>query len=188
MSFDIAASLRRLKPEKRTGTLTRRGDADLAFIPEPVTAGPPLLLDTTVYIDSLQGKLPDGTFDLLRVRQIHHSSVAVAELTHALGRLDPGHPDTPATTRAVQNAIAIIPAHRLVAPSVRAMADAGILAGMLARLRGLPKADGQPLLNDAMLFLQASEQGCELLTRNIADMDLLQQLLPAGRVLFYRHK
>ena len=68
------------------------------------------------------------------------------------------------------------------------MTEAGMLAGMHARLQGLQRQDRQPLLNDALLFLQALSQGCHLLTRNIADMDYLQQLQPGGQVLFYRQK
>ena len=54
--------------------------------------------------------------------------------------------------------------------------------------QGLQRQDRQSLLNDALLFLQALSQGCHLLTRNIADMDYLQQLQPGGQVLFYRQK
>jgi predicted nucleic acid-binding protein len=57
---------------------------------------------------------------------------------------------------------------------------------MIARLRRLTRADRQPLLNDAILYLQAIEQGHTILTRNIADFDALQQLVPEGRTLFYR--
>jgi len=42
------------------------------------------------------------------------------------------------------------------------------------------------LLNDASLFLQAQERGWMVLTRNFRNFDYLDQLLPAGRVLFYR--
>ena len=151
-------------------------------------AGPPLLLDTTVYIDTLQDRLPDEVAELLRVRQLNHSAVAVAELCHLFGRLDPAHPETEKTCLTVQTTIANIPVHRLQAPSVKALAEAGILSGVCARLQGLQRQEKQPLLNDAQLFLQALEQGCHLLTRNISDMDYLQQLLPNAQVLFYRQK
>ena len=188
MSFDIANSLRRLKPQKRTGTLSRRVDGDLAFVDRGDRAGSELLLDTTVYIDVLQDRLPDEVAELMRVRQINHSAVAVAELSHLLGRLDPAHPQTAKVCQTVQASIASIPVHRLQAPSVVVMAEAGLLAGMYARLQGLQRQDRQPLLNDALLFLQALSQGCHLLTRNVADMDYLQQLQPGGQVLFYRQK
>lgn len=173
MSLDLAATLRRLKPQKVRGPLARRSDDALPFVAEPVGAGPVLLLDTTVYIDTLQGRLPDEVGKLLTLRQLDHSSVALAELAHAFGRLDPAHPGTAGALRAIEAVIAAVPVHRLAAPSVQATVEAGIIAGTVARLRGLAKTDRQPLFNDAALFLQALEGGSTLLTRNIADLDLL---------------
>lgn len=186
MTFDLAASLRRLKPEKRTKALSRRSDVELPFLDQPVPAGVPLLLDTSVYIDVLQGRAPRAVKDLLRIRQINHSSVALAELTHLFGRLDPANRGTDAVLSTIAETIDDIPAHRLTAPSVSALAEAGIITGIIARLRGLPNADKQPLMNDAALFLQALESGATLLSRNISDMDLIQQIVPAGRMLLYR--
>ena len=79
-----------------------------------------------------------------------------------------------------------IPAHRLSAPSIQVVAEAGIVTGVVTRLRGLPKTDRQPFMNDATLFLQALENGWTLVSRNISDMDIIQQIVPAGRVLLYR--
>jgi predicted nucleic acid-binding protein len=186
LSFDVDATLRRLKPEKRTGALTRRPDADLLFAEKAPAAGAPLLLDTTVYIDTLQKRLPEAVKALLRVRPLNHSAIAAAELAHAFGRLNPGHPDSAPTLQAIGDVIRNMPPHRLAGPSIQATVEAGIVSGTIARLHGLAPVDRQPLLNDAMLFLQAMENGSVLLTRNIADMDLIQQLVPAGRVLFYR--
>lgn len=42
------------------------------------------------------------------------------------------------------------------------------------------------MLNDAAMFMQALENGFTMLTRNISDLDFMEQLVPAGRVLFYR--
>ena len=147
-----------------------------------------LRADLHAFVDVLQDRLPEGVAELLRVRRINHSAVAVAELSHLLGRLDPAHPQTAKVCQTVQATSASIPVHRLQAPSVAVMTEAGMLAGMHARLQGLQRQDRQPLLNDALLFLQALSQGCHLLTRNIADMDYLQQLQPGGQVLFYRQK
>ena len=66
------------------------------------------------------------------------------------------------------------------------MAEAGIVTGMIARLTGLPKVDRQPMLNDATIVMQALESGFTVLTGNVSDMDLIDQLVPAGRILFYR--
>lgn len=177
--------MRRLKPDRIAAVLTRRDDADLPFVGEP-TGGPPLLLDTTVYIDTLQDRLPDEVAELLRVRLSEHSSLAVAELVHGYGRLDRRHSGTAGVLRAIHGVIDAIPPHRLGVPSVRATIEAGILSGALARARELPARSNAPLLVDAILFLQAFESGCLLLSRNIGDMDLLLQAFPAGRVLLYR--
>lgn len=186
MEFELAGSLRWLKPQKRTGPPSGRPNNQLPFLsPEQVVAGAPLLLDTTVYIDVLKGRAPIEVKELLRIRQINHSSVALSELTYLFGRLDPAHPGTPVVLAEIAATIDSIPAHRLSSPTVKALAEAGIVAGMIARLRGLPGADKQPLVNDAALFLQALESGLTLLTRNIRDMDLIEQLVPAGRLLLY---
>ena len=186
MAFDLAATLRRLKPEKRTVPLTRRADSALPFVGEPVVSGPGLLLDTSVYIDVLQARAPQAVKDLLLAREVNHSSVAVAELVHLFGRLDPAHKDTASVLAPIAALIAEIRPHRLTAPSVQALAEAGIVAGMIARLTGLAKVDRQPMLNDATIFMQALESGFTVLTGNISDMDFIGQLVPAGRVLFYR--
>lgn len=186
MSFDASASLRRLKPGKRVKPLRRRNDEELAFVTQADRAGLPLLLDTTVYIDTLQDRLPPEVAELLRVRQLNHSAVATAELSYLLGRLDPGHPGTADACKSIQTVIENIPVHRLQGPSIAAMAEAGILTGLIARLQGLQERNKQSVFNDAQLFLQALEQGNQLLTRNIGDMDYLQQIIPSGRVLFYR--
>jgi hypothetical protein len=77
-----------------------------------------------------------------------------------------------------------IRAHRLTAPSTRTCGEAGMLAGLLARLSG-PKVS-QDLLNDALLFLQARATGCAMLTANISDFDLFEQLLAGSTPLLYR--
>ena len=186
MALDLAATLRRLKPEKRTAPLLRRADRELPFVDRQPTAGPPLLLDTTVYIDVLQGRAPAELGELLRVRQVNHSSIAVCELAHLFGRLDSAHPGTKAVLAEIETTIADIPPHRLSAPSLQAVVEAGIITGMAARLKGLPTVNRQPLLNDACLVLQAIETGSILLSRNIRDMDLIDQLAPGARILLYR--
>lgn len=186
MALDLAGALRRLKPEKRTQPLARRSDHELTFIDHEQLAGPPLLLDTTVYIDVLQDRAPPELVELLRVRQVNHSSVAMGELVHNFGRLDPAHVGTKAILSPIRKTIEGIPSHRSFAPSMQAVAEAGIVTGVIARLRGLPKMDRQPFMNDAMLFLQALENGWTLVSRNISDMDLIEQLVTTGRVLLYR--
>ena len=70
-------------------------------------------------------------------------------------------------------------------PSLNAAGEAGILAGLAARLSSIELGREQALLNDAMLYLQAVENGQMVLTRNIRDFDWFDQLFPCDRVLFY---
>lgn len=55
MRAELTRSLRRIKPERYSVPLRRRGDADLDFVEAAGAFGPPLLLDTCVYIDGLEG-------------------------------------------------------------------------------------------------------------------------------------
>jgi predicted nucleic acid-binding protein len=185
LNFDLARALRQLKPEKVQVAPTRRQEADLPFHGEP-GPGRDLLLDTTIYIDVLQGRTQRATDDLLRLRLTHHSSVVLSELTHLFGRLDPADRRTPQALRETARMIGDIPRHRLTTPSVQASGKAGILSGLVARLSGVPAARHQATLNDALIYAHAVERGLVVLTRNIRDFDLFDQLWPADSVLFYR--
>ena len=186
MNFDLARSIRKFKPQGRVAALARRPENELPFASGKTTGSAELLLDTCVYIDNLQDRLPGAVDDLLATRLSNHSGVALSELTHLFGRLDPRDTRTDVALAKIRTAISTIPSHRLTSPSVQVLGEAGILAGLVARLTGIDSGRRQALLNDAVLFLQALEQGQTLLTRNIGEFDWFDQLLPAGRVLFYR--
>lgn len=147
----------------------------------------PLLIDTTVYLDTLQGKTSATVDDLLRYRSIFHSAVCLAELTHAFGRLDPAHSGTRKALAALSGAVHDIPRHRLFAPDTDLWGKAGMLAGKALRMGRIPPGQGQErkLLNDSLIYLQARKVGAAILTRNIRDFELLEQLAPSGAVVFY---
>ena len=132
MSFDLKRSLRRFKPRRRIARLIRRSDEALPFISEKAASGPELLLDTCVYIDILQHRAPEGVNSLLMARLSNHSGVALAELTHLFGRLDPRDDRTGRVLAEISGVIADMPGHRLTAPSRNVLAVAGILAGFSA--------------------------------------------------------
>ncbi len=186
LNFDLRRSLRRIKPEQRTTGLRRRPDDALPFASDNASAGSELLLDTCVYIDAIQNRIPPEVANLFAVRRLNHSGVALAELTHLLGRLDPKDGRTQRAYNEISGVISDIRMDRLRAPSRQTFGEAGILAGLAARLAGVESMQRQALLNDAMFYLQASERGHTLLTRNIREFDWFDQLLPIGRVLFYR--
>jgi hypothetical protein len=185
LSFDLKRSLRRFKPERRIAPLNRREQEHLPFVPANPSAGLELLLDTCVYIDVLQHRAPENLKRLLAARMLNHSAVALAELTHLFGRLNPRDGRTKKVLARIADVISDMPAHRLSVPSLNAGGEAGILAGLAARLSSIDLGREQALLNDAMLYLQAVENGQMLVTRNIREFDWFDQLFPCNRVLFY---
>jgi predicted nucleic acid-binding protein len=182
-------SLRRLKPEKQHKRLAHRDRSQLLFLPRLKPPFPKLLLDTTVYIDALQGRLPDSMEVALRAGSLWHSTVTEAELAALAGLLDPAHPDTAGAVAQVAASLELRPAHRILTPDREIWREAGILAGilagLLARLQGYGKGERRKALNDALIFLTAAKHGCSVLTRNVSDFDLLMQIDPKGQAVFY---
>lgn len=86
----------------------------------------------------------------------------------------------------IRQTIESVPTHRLIAPGREILIEAGALAGAVARKMGYARDDQRKILNDAAIFLQAEQEGLVVLTGNIGDFDLLQQMRPGGRVIFYR--
>lgn len=148
--------------------------------------GGPILLDTTVYIDTLHGQSPQSLDTLLTVRTCNHSSVCLSELTHAFGRLKPDDSRTEKALKAIGRTIRDVPAHRLVAPDAVIWGEAGILGGLVFRLGGYEPGAERKCLNDALIYLQGRKNGWPVVTRNTTDFDFLNQLVPDGRILLYR--
>ncbi|MBY5815070.1 type II toxin-antitoxin system VapC family toxin [Rhizobium leguminosarum] len=188
MGFNLSETLRSLKPGKHLGTLERRSDDDLTWAADEPPIGGALFLDTSVYLDVLQGRSPAEVDTLLTYRLCHHSAVCLSELTHAFGRLDPKHPSTEAVLDAIAATVEDIPDHRLHAADADIWGQAGVLAGLLFRLSNLPKGEGHErrFVNDALIFLQARQLGASVLTGNARDFDFLSQLMPSVRVILYR--
>jgi hypothetical protein len=145
--------------------MRRRSIDSLRRAADPPTPGTDLLFDACVYIDVLQGWTPTEVDALLQLRTLNHLSVCVAELAQT---------------------IADIPLHRLATSSANVVLEAGILAGLVLRLGGFAAGQNLAALNDATLYLHAVAHGPEVLTRNVRDFDMMQQILPEGRVLFYQ--
>ncbi|MBV9226348.1 MAG: hypothetical protein JOY85_20125 [Acidobacteriaceae bacterium] len=187
MSSDpaIQRSWRRLKPEKHKEPLRARDRSELTFFDQLQRPFPKLLLDTTVYIDEFQGTLPQEVEISLRPTEIWHSTVTESELTALVGLLDPNHPNTRTAVQQVLASVERRPAHRILNPDREVWREAGILVGLLARLQKYEKSEQRRVMNDALIFLSAAKYGCSVLTRNISDFDLLMQLAPYDKSIFY---
>lgn len=185
MAPSLDRILRGLKPEKRLGPLVPRSPAELigATASAPKTTVVP---DTTVYVHAGQGKLPPRVADIIQGWPILHCSVALGEIAHGIGRLDPAHGKTPARRAFLERVIRQVPRHRLLVPDHEAHLSAGILSGVLARLLNLPGGAHRQRINDVLILLTARKAGAAVLTANIGDFDQVQQLVPDARVLYYQ--
>jgi hypothetical protein len=188
-------------PDRYTKAFPRRLDAALPFNPAVLASNAPLMLDTTVYVHRLQNKIPRQIHELVDARPIVHCAVAVAEVAITLGLMDPTHETTVIHQTPLLGLLDGIRVMDMRSPSPSIWAEAGMLAGILARTQfglGRPKGALPPhavkeqqecrrrLLNDALIFLCAGEHGAVLLSGNVADMDILLRFRPDISVLLYR--
>jgi predicted nucleic acid-binding protein len=65
------------------------------------------------------------------------------------------------------------------------MDGGGNPVAILARLQNYSATDRRRIMNDALLFATAGRHGLTVLTRSVADFDLLQQLEPSVNIPFY---
>lgn len=168
------------------GPVRRRDDGELPFVGTGVFGGPPLLLDTCVYIDQMRDHTPAVLDELLATRLVRHSTVAIQELMHTVGVLDPGDPRTASAVAMVGAQVGKMRPHRVHTPDADVLGRAALLSGVLCRLQSYDKDNKLRALQDCVLFLQALKAGLVLLTANTADFDILAQMVPGARVLFYR--
>jgi hypothetical protein len=183
--FDAARRWARFDPQR---TLARRPDQELPFVNPDLIGGQGLLLDTCVYINQMQDRSPQILDDLIEQRQINHSTVAIQEMMHTVGVLNPSDPRTASVIDVIGKQIRAMPPHRIFAPDIEVLGRAALLSGILCRLQGYEKDGKLRALQDCVLFLQAQRLGLVVLTANVGDYDILLQLVPTGRALFYRSK
>lgn len=153
--FDAAARWARFA---RLKTPAQRDDEHLPFLKDAV-AGPGLLLDTSVYINALQGHLPDVVHSLLSLCANNHSTVAIQELMHTVGVLDPRHAGTPTAIRQIGPLIGEMPPHRVFTPDPNVLGCAALLSGVLCRLQDYKSDDRLRAMADYTLFLRAQKLG-----------------------------
>ena len=184
MSSDLSRLLRRLRSYGHNQAPQPRSKKQLEYF-EHVTTLPKLLYDSTVYIDLLQDRFPRSLDGLLKAADSWHSTVTEAELVAVCGLLRPQHPDTPRVINKIVASIESRQEHRILSPDREVWTAAGMLSAILSRLQQRSRTDRILLMNDALLLETARKHGLALLTRNVKDFDVLQQLEPTAKVLFY---
>lgn len=186
MSIDLEAAIRRRKPDKQLARLTTRPDAELTAAADLSGSGAlALLADTNVYINDAAGRLPAEVEALLDRTILFHCSVSVAEIATGVANGNPAHKAWKATRAVYAEVLGAIPETRLLTPDAQVWTEAGLMAGTLARTQGFQPHQRKEMLNDALILLTAAKAGLAVLTSDRDDYDLLQQLCPEGRFVFY---
>lgn len=187
MSTDLGALIRRRKPERRTAQLQLRNPSELISA-DAVTRAPGRpahLADTTVYIHYASARLPSAARDIVRRGLQFHCSVCLSELATGLANRDTTRPRWSQERDHYIGLFDRIPPSRLLVPDDETWADAGLIAGALARTQGFQAHQRKECLNDALIYLTAAKAGLPVLTANRDQFDLIQQLAPEGGFIHY---
>lgn len=186
MTIELRASLRRVKPEKRLEQLTARPLNEMTAVTDVVGDGrAAIVLDTNAYIRSAAGTLPAAATVLIDRGLLFHCSVCVAELSTGVANANPKHPAWKALRDYYRDLIETIPPTRLLTPDPEIWAEAGLIAGTLARTQNFQRHQRKECLNDALIFLTAAKAGLPVLTGNRSEFDLIQQLAPHGHFIHF---
>lgn len=185
MSIDLKKIIRSRKPEKNQAQLAARADSALIRAADIAGKGRQVFVpDTNIYIMNAAGMLPQAAATVVDQGLMFHCTICLAELSVGIGKYSPKARDWQATANYYAALFASVPSNRLLVPDAQTWADAGIVAGILARTQGFQKQQGKELLNDAVIYLCAAKNGLPLLTDNKTDFDLLQQIAPDGSFIF----
>jgi hypothetical protein len=130
------------------------------------------------------GTLPPAASIILDQGLMFHCAVCLAELSVGVGNYATKVAEWQAVADYYVAMFASIPANRLLVPDARTWADAGMIAGVLARTQNFQKQQLKQLLNNSLVYLCATKHGVPVLTDNKADFDLPQQIAPGGSFTF----
>lgn len=181
---DLDDALRRAKPEKHTAQMTARplgARVTAAAVPIRPTVVVP---DTCVYIHAAGGNLPPPAKALLGAAIQYHVAASLGEIGAGLGNMPPTAPNYDAARKYYSDLMAAIPPGRILVPNAQDWIEAGLLAGCVARCQNFQPHQRKELLNDALIYVCAAKAGLPVLTED-DDFDLLQQVRPHGKVIFY---
>jgi predicted nucleic acid-binding protein len=186
LTIDLRDAIRRHKPDKRRGRLEPRPPLELIAAADVAGSGRPMLmLDTNVYITTAAGTLPTAATALTETALLFHCSVCLGELATGVANADPDSPQWRAIRDHYTAIFDAVPSTRLLTPDPQTWADAGVVAGTLARTQGFQKHQRKECLNDALIYLTAARAGLPVLTANREEFDLIQQIAPDGRFIYF---
>jgi predicted nucleic acid-binding protein len=185
LTIDLKKIIRSRKPEKHQAQLTVRSDTGLIRASDIAGTGRQVFVpDTNIYIMNAAGTLPPAATIIVDQGLMFHCVVCLAELSVGVGNFAPMAAEWQTVANHYVDMFASIPANRLLVPDAQTWADAGMVAGVLARTQDFQKQQLKELLNDALVYLCAAKHGLPVLTNNKADFDLLQKIAPGGSFIF----
>jgi predicted nucleic acid-binding protein len=186
LTIDLRRHLRRVKPDRHLSPLAPRGSDALIAAAEVAGKGrAAILLDTNVYIHDAAGTLPAAASALLDRGLLFHCAVCVGELSTGVANADPSRAGWKALRDHYAGLISSILPTRLLTPDPEVWTEAGLIAGTLARTQTYQRHQRKEALNDALIFLTAAKAGLPVLTANRDEFDLIQQLVPEGRFIYF---
>ncbi len=185
LTIDLKKIIRSRKPEKHQAQLITHPNSALICASDIAGKGRQVIVpDTNIYIMDAAGTLPTAATTILDQGLTFHCAVCLAELSVGLGNYAPKAEEWHRVADYYADMFASIPANRVLVPDAQIWANAGMVAGVLARTQNFRKQQLKELLNDALLYLCAAKHGFPVLTNNKADFDLLQQIAPGGSFIF----
>lgn len=180
----------RRPPARAADLAVPRDRAALPKLGESVPKGP-VVLDTNVFINALTGRGPATLRSLLEILpRLFVAAPTRAELSWVCGRLDPDHPGTGRVLATYEELLTRLDPAKVLVPDDADWVAAGALAGRITRSlaggggRIATVFDRVELISDALTAILAREAGFAVVTED-AHFDLLAQLAPGLRVLFY---
>ena len=185
MSIDASAIERRIKSQKRLNQLGTRNPSDLMSVSDIGDGIPNLLFDTNVYIKNAAGTLPPTAESVVDRCNSFHCSVCIGELMTGVGNRHPAHPSWIASRNHIFGLVGAIPDHKLLGPDEDIWAEAGLIAGTLARIQNFQPHQRKECLNDALIYLTSAKVGIAVLTENRQEFDWIQQLAGRGNFVYF---
>ena len=187
MTIDLKAALRRIKPDKSLAQITARPRHALNAADDFASSNKrsPILVDTNVYIYIAEGMLPPSARRLVERGLLFHCSVCLAELTVGVANADPSRAGWKELRDYYSGIAAAIPPSRLITPDADIWVEAGLVAGTLARTQNYQRHQRKECLNDALILLTAAKAGLPVMTANRDEFDLIQQLAPQCRFIYF---
>ncbi|MBR0660206.1 PIN domain-containing protein [Neoroseomonas oryzicola] len=171
--------------------LQHRPKEALLHIEADAPLSDPLLLDANAIGRILLGKAPPILRARLEAGDAWMAAPGASEVEHLIARLDPTKPDSARTIAKLRDMLdQVAPTHILV-PDAAAWSAAARMAGTIVRRNGGPTRKVAPgerieLVNDCLTAIVTAAAGGTVVTNDL-DFDLIQQLMPDLRVVFFGH-